>query len=126
MHIATSQADLRDGGFPPKSCVLHCSNEAILAGDSIGTAAEVKLKIQAATSKTTSAKIPVGFVKFERTFSEEAAIRRMRSRSNKLRWPSYNSKPSKMDYLHTSGTIPPKAESTTRKLFCLIWVLANI
>lgn len=42
MQSATSQADLWDGGFSPKSCVLHCSNEAIPAGDSIGTAAKVK------------------------------------------------------------------------------------
>ena len=69
---------------------MHCSNEAVLAGDSVGTAAEVKLKIQVATSKITSAKIPVGFVKSERTISEEVAFRRMRSRSNKLRWPTYN------------------------------------
>ena len=69
---------------------MHCSNEAILAAEFVGTAAEVKPKIQVATSKITSAKIPVGFVKFERPFSEEVAFSRMRSRSNKLRWPSYN------------------------------------
>lgn len=89
MQSATSQADLRDGGFPPKSCVLHYSTEAILADDSVGTAAKMKLKIQVATSKITSAKKPLGFVKFQGTLSAEAAFRRMRSRSNKPRWPSY-------------------------------------
>lgn len=44
------KADLRGGGFLPKPCALHGSGENVLAGDSAGTAAEVKLKIQVVTS----------------------------------------------------------------------------
>jgi len=53
-------------------------------------AAEGKLKIQITTSKLTSAKIPVGFVKFVTTSQDEAALGRTRRRSHKPRWPSYD------------------------------------
>lgn len=69
------------------SCILHCSNEAVLTGDSIGAAAKskAKLKTQVETSEIASAQFPCSFVKLKRTFSEWAAFR-MRSRCNKVRW----------------------------------------